>query len=107
MGFDVSVERNVKSLKRGLNALEKQVVPQTTVRTLNRVADSTATASARHIARVCRVCRVCRVWRVWRVCRVCCRRSPGLPLIVALIRPHSREKDAEMVRSICYRCDFS
>lgn len=50
MGFDVSVERNVKSLKRGLNALEKQVVPQTTVRTLNRVADSTATASARHIA---------------------------------------------------------
>lgn len=50
MGFDVSVERDLKSLKRGLTALEKDVVPQTTVRTLNRVADSTATASARHIA---------------------------------------------------------
>ncbi|PZP86524.1 MAG: hypothetical protein DI582_02730 [Azospirillum brasilense] len=50
MTFDVSVERNLKSLKRGLTALEKDVVPQTTVRTLNRVADSTATASARHIA---------------------------------------------------------
>lgn len=50
MTFDVSVERDLKSLKRGLTALEKDVVPQTTVRTLNRVADSTATASARHIA---------------------------------------------------------
>lgn len=50
MPFDLSVERDLKSLRRGLRALEKEVVPQATVRTLNRVAESAKTASARHIA---------------------------------------------------------
>lgn len=50
MAVDISVERDLKSLRRGLRALEKEVVPQATVRTLNRVAESAKTASARHIA---------------------------------------------------------
>lgn len=50
MPVDISVERDLKSLRRGLRALEKEVVPQATVRTLNRVAESAKTASARHIA---------------------------------------------------------
>ncbi len=50
MTFDLSVESDIKSLRRGLHALEKQVVPEATVRTLNRVADSAKVASAAHIA---------------------------------------------------------
>ena len=50
MPVDISVERDLKSLRRGLRALEKEVVPQATVRTLNRVAESAKTVSARHIA---------------------------------------------------------
>ena len=50
MTFDLSVESDIKSLRRGLHALEKQVVPEATVRTLNRVADSAKVASASHIA---------------------------------------------------------
>ncbi len=50
MPVDISIERDLKSLRRGLRALEKEVVPQATVRTLNRVAESAKTASARHIA---------------------------------------------------------
>jgi len=50
MPFDLSIERDLKSLRRGLRALEKEVVPQATVRTLNRVAESAKVASARHIA---------------------------------------------------------
>ncbi len=50
MPVDISVERDLKSLRRGLRALEMEVVPQATVRTLNRVAESAKTASARHIA---------------------------------------------------------
>ena len=50
MTFDLSVERDLKSLRRGLQSLERHVVPEATVRTLNRVADSAAVASARHIA---------------------------------------------------------
>jgi hypothetical protein len=38
MAVDVSVESNLKMLKKNLRAMEKQVVPQSTVRTLNRVA---------------------------------------------------------------------
>ena len=49
MPTDISVERDLKSLRRGLNALQKQAVPQATVRTLNRVAESAKAASARHI----------------------------------------------------------
>lgn len=50
MPTNISVERDLKSLRRGLNALQKQAVPQATVRTLNRVAESAKAASARHIA---------------------------------------------------------
>lgn len=50
MTVDFSIEREVKSLRRGLRGLEKHAVPQATVRTLNRIAESTKTASARHIA---------------------------------------------------------
>ena len=50
MTFDLSVESDIKSLRRGLHALERQVVPEATVRTLNRVADSAKVASASHIA---------------------------------------------------------
>ena len=50
MPVDISVERDLKSLRRGLRALEKEVVPQATVRTLNRVAESAKVASTRHIA---------------------------------------------------------
>lgn len=50
MTFDVSIEGDLKSLRRGLRGLEKQAVPKATVRTLNRVANSAKAASARHIA---------------------------------------------------------
>lgn len=50
MPIDISVESDLKRLRRGLSNLEKQAVPQATVRTLNRVAESTKSASARHIA---------------------------------------------------------
>lgn len=50
MTFDFSVESDLKSLRRGLNVLAKQAVPEATVRTLNRVVDSAKTASAAHIA---------------------------------------------------------
>ena len=50
MPFDLSVESDLKSLRRGLSALEKQAVPQATVRTLNRVAESAKVSSARRIA---------------------------------------------------------
>lgn len=41
MPVDISVESDLKALRRGLSSLEKQAVPQATVRTLNRVAEST------------------------------------------------------------------
>ncbi len=50
MTFDITVQHDLKKLRRQLNVLEKQAVPKATVRTLNRVANSTKTASARHIA---------------------------------------------------------
>ena len=50
MSVDLSVESDLKSLRRGLSALEKQAVPQATVRTLNRMAESAKVSSARHIA---------------------------------------------------------
>lgn len=49
MSFDVSVERDLKQLRRGLRGLEKQALPKATVRTLNRVAGGAKTASARVI----------------------------------------------------------
>jgi hypothetical protein len=50
MAFDITVQQDLKKLRRGLNALETKVAPQATIRTLNRVAESAKVASARHIA---------------------------------------------------------
>jgi hypothetical protein len=50
MTFDVTVQHDLKKLRRSLNALETKVAPQATVRTLNRVAESAKVASAKHIA---------------------------------------------------------
>lgn len=50
MAFDITVQNDLKKLRRGLNALETKVAPQATIRTLNRVAESAKVASARHIA---------------------------------------------------------
>ena len=46
----VSVKNDLKALRKRLRGLEKQAVPQATVRTLNRIATSAKAASARHIA---------------------------------------------------------
>jgi|GEM_PF-6043394 len=40
MAFNISIQHDLKKLKRGLTSLEVQVLPQTTIRTLNRVAES-------------------------------------------------------------------
>ncbi len=50
MAFDVSVTHDLHKLKQGLSALELKVMPQTIVRTLNRVAESAKVASAKNIA---------------------------------------------------------
>ena len=50
MAFDITVHRDLKKLRRGLNTFEKKVAPQATVRTLNRVGENAKSASARHIA---------------------------------------------------------
>jgi hypothetical protein len=50
MSFDITVQHDLKKLRRSLNALETKVAPQATVRTLNRVAESAKVASAKHIA---------------------------------------------------------
>lgn len=50
MPFDISIEHDLKKLRRQLSALEVKAAPQATVRTLNRVAESAKVASARYIA---------------------------------------------------------
>lgn len=50
MTFDITIQHDLKKLMRSLNSLEREVAPQATVRTLNRVANSAKVASARHIA---------------------------------------------------------
>lgn len=50
MPFDITVQHDLKKLKRQLSTLETKVAPQATIRTLNRVAESAKVASARHIA---------------------------------------------------------
>ena len=50
MAFDVTIQHDLKKLKRSLNTLETKVAPQATIRTLNRVAESAKVASAKHIA---------------------------------------------------------
>lgn len=50
MTFDITVQHDLKKLRRQLNTLETKVAPQATIRTLNRVAESAKVASAKHIA---------------------------------------------------------
>ena len=50
MSFDITIQHDLKKLMRSLNSLEREVAPQATVRTLNRVANSAKVASAKHIA---------------------------------------------------------
>jgi len=50
MTFDVTVQHDLKQLRRQLRGLEKQAAPQATVRTLNRVAESAKVASTKNIA---------------------------------------------------------
>lgn len=50
MSFDITIQHDLKKLRRSLTALEVKAAPQATVKTINRVAASTKVASARHIA---------------------------------------------------------
>lgn len=50
MSFEITIQHDLKKLRRQLNVLETKVAPQATVRTLNRVAESAKVASAKHIA---------------------------------------------------------
>ena len=50
MTFDITIRHNLKKLMRSLNTLENKVVPETTVRILNRMAESAKVANAKHIA---------------------------------------------------------
>lgn len=49
MAFNISVKHDLKKLRRQLTAMELRVVPQATVTTLNRVAESAKVASVKHI----------------------------------------------------------
>jgi hypothetical protein len=48
--MDISIQNDLKKLRQSLTALEKRAVPQATVRTLNRTAETVKTASVRHIS---------------------------------------------------------
>jgi hypothetical protein len=48
--LDVNLQHDLEKLKRSLSHLEKKTVPQATVRTLNRTAESVKTASVRYIS---------------------------------------------------------
>ena len=50
MSFNISVESDLKQLYKQLTQLEKQAYPAAIARTLNRVASSVRSASAKHIA---------------------------------------------------------
>ncbi|MGB4191883.1 MAG: phage tail protein [Rickettsiales bacterium] len=50
MSFNISIESNLKQFQKQLSALEQQAYPKAVTRTLNRVASSAKTASAKHIA---------------------------------------------------------
>ncbi len=50
MSFGISIESNLKQFQKQLSNLEQQAYPKAVVRTLNRVARSAKTASAKHIA---------------------------------------------------------
>ena len=48
--MQITVEKDIRRLRRDLNTLEKRIVPKATSRTLNRVSSSAKTASSRHIS---------------------------------------------------------
>lgn len=48
--FEISVESDLKKLQQQLSALERDAYPKAIARTLNRVAESSKVASAKHIA---------------------------------------------------------
>jgi len=50
MAFDVTVQHDLKKLRRQLTALEIKAYPAAVVRTINRTAESAKVASAKHIA---------------------------------------------------------
>jgi hypothetical protein len=50
MSFNISIESGLKQFQKQLNALEREAYPKAVARTLNRVAGSTKSASAKHIA---------------------------------------------------------
>ena len=50
MSFNISIKSELKQLQKHLSALEQQAYSKAVTRTLNRVASSAKTASAKHIA---------------------------------------------------------
>lgn len=50
MSFSISIESDLRNFQKQLNALEQQAFPKAVARTLNRVASSVRSASAKHIA---------------------------------------------------------
>ena len=50
MTLDITIENDLKQLRRQLDAFERKAAPQATVRTLNRVAESARVASTKHIS---------------------------------------------------------
>ena len=50
MSFSISIQSDLKTFHKQLNALERQAFPKAVARTINRVATSSKAASAKHIA---------------------------------------------------------
>jgi len=50
MSFSISIQSDLRNFQKQLNALEQQAFPKAVARTLNRVASSVRSASAKHIA---------------------------------------------------------
>lgn len=50
MALNITIENDLKQLRRQLDAFERKAAPQATVRTLNRVAESAKVASTKHIS---------------------------------------------------------
>lgn len=52
MAFNISIQHDLKKMKRGLTALELQALPQTTVRTLMAGRKATSISGAATVTRV-------------------------------------------------------
>jgi hypothetical protein len=50
MPFNISIESDLKQFQKQLTALEREAFPKAVARTLNRVASSARSASAKHIS---------------------------------------------------------